>query len=64
MLREQQPACSHEQAVPPPAGVHALMPPIEVVEGSICNADPENPAEWEVSGGRPAGRTQTPVLQP
>ncbi|KAI7841831.1 hypothetical protein COHA_004360 [Chlorella ohadii] len=28
-------------------GVHALMPPIEVVEGSICNADPENPAEWE-----------------
>lgn len=29
-------------------GVHALMPPIEVVEGSICNADPENPAEWEV----------------
>lgn len=28
------------------------MPPIEVVEGSICNADPENPAEWEVRGGR------------
>lgn len=28
-------------------GVHSLMPPIEVVEGSICNADPENPAEWE-----------------
>eukprot|EP00887_Chlorella_sp_A99_P000888 scaffold5.g888.t1 len=28
-------------------GVHALLPPIEVVEGSICNADPENPAEWE-----------------
>ena len=31
-------------------GVHALMPPIEVVEGSICNADPENPSEWEVGG--------------
>lgn len=29
-------------------GVHALLPPIEVVEGSICNADPENPSEWEV----------------
>ena len=29
-------------------GVHSLMPPIEVVEGSICNADPENPSEWEV----------------
>ena len=28
-------------------GVHALMPPIEVVEGSICNADPANPGEWE-----------------
>ena len=31
-------------------GVHALMPPIEVVEGSFCNADPENPSEWEVRG--------------
>lgn len=28
-------------------GIHALMPPIEVVEGSICNADPESPTEWE-----------------
>ncbi|KAK9817839.1 hypothetical protein WJX72_002918 [[Myrmecia] bisecta] len=28
-------------------GLHALMPPIEVVEGSYCNADPENPREWE-----------------
>lgn len=28
-------------------GVHALLPPIEVVEGSFCNADPENPSEWE-----------------
>ena len=28
-------------------GVHALLPPIEVIEGSICNADPANPAEWE-----------------
>lgn len=28
-------------------GVHALIPPIEVVEGSICNADPEDPRGWE-----------------
>ena len=28
-------------------GVHSLLPPIEVVEGSICNADPEKPDEWE-----------------
>ncbi len=30
-------------------GLHALLPPIEVVEGSICNADPEDPRSWEVS---------------
>ena len=28
-------------------GIHSLIPPIEVIEGSICNADPENPSEWE-----------------
>ncbi|KAF6263326.1 magnesium chelatase subunit D chloroplast precursor [Scenedesmus sp. NREL 46B-D3] len=28
-------------------GLHALLPPIEVVEGSICNADPEYPRGWE-----------------
>ena len=28
-------------------GVHALLPPIEVVEGSWCNADPEDDREWE-----------------
>ncbi len=26
-------------------GLHALMPPIEVVANSIANSDPENPAE-------------------
>jgi hypothetical protein len=31
-------------------GLHALLPPIEVVEGSICNADPEDPRSWEVGG--------------
>lgn len=28
-------------------GVHALLPPIESIKGSICNADPERPDEWE-----------------
>lgn len=28
-------------------GVHALMPPIEVVQGSFCNADPEDLQQWE-----------------
>jgi len=28
-------------------GLHALLPPIEVVKGSYSNADPENPREWE-----------------
>jgi magnesium chelatase subunit D len=29
-------------------GLHALLPPIEVVDGSICNADPDDPRAWEV----------------
>ncbi|KAG4972856.1 hypothetical protein AAZX31_11G015600 [Glycine max] len=28
-------------------GLHAILPPIEVVEGSIANADPTCPEEWE-----------------
>lgn len=28
-------------------GVHSLLPPIEVIKGSICNADPANADEWE-----------------
>jgi magnesium chelatase subunit D len=28
-------------------GLHALLPPIEVVDGSICNSDPEEPGSWE-----------------
>ena len=30
-------------------GLHALLPPIEVIKGSYCNANPENSREWEVS---------------
>ena len=29
-------------------GLHALLPPIEVIRGSYCNANPENRREWEV----------------
>ena len=30
-------------------GLHQLLPPIEVVDGSWCNANPDAPREWEVS---------------
>ena len=28
-------------------GLHALLPPIEVVKGSCCNCDPNCPSEWD-----------------
>ena len=34
-------------------GVHALLPPIEVVDGTWCNADPDDDREWEVCRPRP-----------
>lgn len=27
--------------------IHALLPPIEVIEGSCCNCDPDRPSEWD-----------------
>ncbi|MBH8566650.1 magnesium chelatase ATPase subunit D [Nostoc sp. CENA67] len=27
--------------------IHALIPPIEVVKGSICNCDPSHPEDWD-----------------
>jgi magnesium chelatase subunit D len=27
--------------------IHALLPPIEVVQNSICNADPSQPEQWD-----------------
>lgn len=32
-------------------GLHQLLPPIEVVDGSWCNANPDTPREWEVGCG-------------
>ncbi|KAL3159157.1 hypothetical protein ABBQ32_011145 [Trebouxia sp. C0010 RCD-2024] len=29
-------------------GLHQLLPPIEVVDGSWCNSNPDAPREWEV----------------
>ena len=42
-------------------GVHALLPPIEVVADSWCNADPEDDREWEVSA---AASSQAPNQAP
>jgi magnesium chelatase subunit D len=28
-------------------GLHALLPPIETVDGTICNSSPEEPGTWE-----------------
>lgn len=27
--------------------IHALLPPIEVIQGTCCNCDPSNPSEWD-----------------
>jgi len=28
-------------------GIHALLPPIEVIQGTCCNCDPTAPADWD-----------------
>eukprot|EP00803_Ostreobium_quekettii_P005588 evm.model.scf_444.5 EVM.evm.TU.scf_444.5 scf_444:42235-49242(+) len=43
-------------------GVHALMPPIEVVVGSYCNADPENRREWEDGLAEKIGDGPVPTM--
>lgn len=49
------PAFTHHVATPSPHAVLArslvdVLPPIEVAADSWCNADPDRPEEWEVSG--------------
>ncbi|GFH13709.1 magnesium chelatase subunit D, partial [Haematococcus lacustris] len=53
-------------------GLAGLMPPIEVVDGSFCNADPDDPRSWEdglaaklaVSGGEvPRRLRDAPFVQ-
>lgn len=49
-IRFRAEACAHSMGVPQSVlarGLHALLPPIEVVKQSYCNADPEEPREWE-----------------
>ena len=44
--------CMHTPQSVLARGLHALLPPIEVVRGSICNSNPDNPREWEVRAPR------------
>jgi magnesium chelatase subunit D len=52
--------------------IHALLPPIEVVQGSCCNCDPNRPNEWDdetteqwihSSGPVPAEIVPAPFIQ-
>lgn len=49
-------------------GLHAILPPIEVVAGSIANADPSCPEEWEYGlaervGYDAAGNVKTEIVK-
>ncbi|KAL3529990.1 hypothetical protein ACH5RR_009312 [Cinchona calisaya] len=49
-------------------GLHAILPPIEVVVGSIANADPSCPEEWEDGFADkveydPAGNIKTQIIR-
>lgn len=42
--------------------IHALLPPIEIVKGSACNCDPNNPNEWDDQLLAEAASGQIPVI--
>nr|WP_290221224.1 magnesium chelatase ATPase subunit D [Trichocoleus desertorum] len=42
--------------------IHALLPPIEIVKGSACNCDPNNPREWDDQLLAEAASGQMPVI--
>ncbi|CAL5229352.1 g12662 [Coccomyxa viridis] len=42
-------------------GLHALLPPIEVIKGSYCNANPENRREWEDGLREKLGQGEIPT---
>ncbi len=45
--------------------IHALLPPIEVVKGSLSNCDPDHPEEWDdklLSFVEEGGQTETEVI--
>jgi magnesium chelatase subunit D len=47
--------------------IHALLPPIEVVQGSCCNCDPTKPEEWDddtlaLHGGKDFSEVPTEVI--
>ena len=45
-------------------GLHALLPPLEVCKESFCNADPDNPRQWEpLLRAKLAGRQPTRVVR-
>lgn len=41
--------------------LHALLPPIEVIQGSCCNCDPHKPDEWDDQTIARAGFCQLPT---
>lgn len=43
--------------------LHALLPPIEVVQGSCCNCDPQHPEEWDKTADSATEVIPAPFVQ-
>jgi len=41
--------------------LHALLPPIEVIQGSCCNCDPDHPEEWNLNSQLPTPPAALPT---